>query len=142
MALKEKEVPVGCVVVYKNEIIGRGHNETVATRNATRHAEFVAIDQILQKYDESIFTECELYVTVEPCTMCASALVLLKFKRVYCGCMNDKFGGCGSVYSLNTCFDHQYSCINGLYAQEAIELLQQFYSQENPLAPNPKKKRK
>lgn len=143
-ALSEGEVPVGCVFVYKNEIIGSGYNQTVRTRNATRHCEMIAIDQILEKYDSKIFSECELYVTVEPCIMCAAALLILGIKVVYCGCKNEKFGGCGSVYSVNKIqtFYKNYECHSGIYENEAIELLQLFYEQENPLAPNPKKKKK
>jgi tRNA-specific adenosine deaminase 2 len=138
IALLEGEVPVGCVIVHNNEIIGRGHNRTVATRNGTRHAEFEAFDEILQKNDANVFNESILYVTVEPCIMCASALLLLKIKKVYCGCMNDKFGGCGSVYNVHQHQDvnqsfHNYECISGLFEVEGIELLKRFYEQENPL---------
>lgn len=144
-ALSEGEVPVGCVFVYNNEIIGSGYNQTVQTRNATRHCEMVAIDQILEKYDSKIFSNCTLYVTVEPCIMCAAALLILGVKVVYCGCKNERFGGCGSVYQVNTIqtpMYKTYECHSGIFEKEAIELLQTFYNQENPLAPNPKKKKK
>ena len=147
-ALNEGEVPVGCVIVYQDKIIGRGHNKTVESRNGTRHAEFEAFDQILNSgYDSSVFAECTLYVTVEPCIMCASALLLLKIKEVYCGCMNDKFGGCGSVYNVHSHQDDNHSfrnyvCHGGLYEQEGIDVLKRFYEQENPLAPKPQKKKR
>lgn len=151
MALQNGEVPVGCVVVYKDEkIIGRGANRTVETRNGTRHAEFEAFDQILSNNEYSspdIFQECTLYVTVEPCIMCASALLLMKIKNVYCGCMNDKFGGCGSIYNIHKHQDKlnsfcNYECISGLFANEAIDVLKRFYNQENPLAPKPQRKKR
>jgi len=103
--LELEEVPVGCVIVHKSTIIATGYNLTNHTRNATRHAEFVAIDKILLhsngQFTADIFQECELYVTCEPCIMCASALLLLRIKIVYFGCRNERFGGCGSVLSLH-----------------------------------------
>jgi tRNA-specific adenosine deaminase 2 len=117
------EVPVGCVIVYKDEIVGRGHNETVRSRNPTRHAEFVAMDQVLTKYKESVFLECDLYVTIEPCIMCASALKVCGFRSIHCCVGNDKFGGCGSVLNLISCGYHPN--------QKAIDLLQEFYKGEN-----------
>lgn len=151
MALRNGEVPVGCVIVHKDEkIIGRGANRTVETRNGTRHAEFEAFDQILSNPEYSspdIFQECTLYVTVEPCIMCASALLLMKIKKVYCGCMNDKFGGCGSIHNVNKHQDklnsfQNYECVSGLFAHKAIDVLKRFYNQENPLAPKPQRKKR
>jgi tRNA(Arg) A34 adenosine deaminase TadA len=101
-ALAVNEVPVGCVFVHARDgIIGRGHNNTVASCNATRHAELEAIDKILGEHGHSadVISECTLYVTVEPCIMCASALRQLRVRRVVYGCANDKFGGCGTLPS-------------------------------------------
>eukprot|EP00842_Homolaphlyctis_polyrhiza_P005796 jgi/Hompol1/6217/HPOL_002216-RA len=106
------EVPVGCVFVHDTDgIIGRGRNRTNETLNGTRHAEFEAIDQILEQrpkdtpldtYITSTFEQTDLFVTVEPCVMCASALRKIGIRRVVYGCGNDKFGGCGSVFCVNT----------------------------------------
>jgi tRNA-specific adenosine deaminase 2 len=98
-ALATSEVPVGCVFVHNSRgVIGRGHNYTVASCNATRHAELEAIRSILDSGEYSVkdFADCTLYVTVEPCIMCASALRQLHVRRVVYGCANDKFGGCGA----------------------------------------------
>ncbi|KAJ3023169.1 tRNA(adenine34) deaminase [Thoreauomyces humboldtii] len=96
------EVPVGCVFVLNGEVIGRGRNRTNETLNGTRHAEFVAIDQIAAAgHEVSVFSSVDLYVTVEPCVMCASALRHMQIRKVYYGAGNDKFGGCGSVFSIN-----------------------------------------
>lgn len=131
LALLSNEVPVGCVIVYKNEIIGFGHNETNKTKNPTKHAEFIAIDMVLEKYTKDIFQECELYVTIEPCIMCASALLLLNFKKVYCYAGNERFGGCGSCLSIHKDYDKKYDCY--IYpSNEPIELLKVFYEQDNP----------
>lgn len=132
LALSTNEVPVGCVIVYKDEVIAFGHNETNRTKNPTRHAEFIAIDKVLEKYPKDIFEECELFVTIEPCVMCSSALLLLKFKKVYCCAGNERFGGCGSCLNINQDYNfHKYLCY--LHpSTEAIELLKEFYEQDNP----------
>jgi tRNA-specific adenosine deaminase 2 len=100
-ALNASEVPVGCVFVHpEHGIIGRGHNNTVASCNGTRHAELEAIDQMLLRDGRPVPTvaECTLYVTVEPCVMCACALRHVGIRRVVFGCGNDKFGGCGAPH--------------------------------------------
>ena len=104
-ALDLGEVPVGCVFVHEGAVIGTGHNRTNLEFNATRHAEVVAIDEILLHsggaYDASIFSQCDLYVTCEPCIMCAAALAEVRVRRVFFGCHNYRFGGCGSVLKLH-----------------------------------------
>eukprot|EP00026_Physarum_polycephalum_P014416 Phypoly_transcript_14930.p1 GENE.Phypoly_transcript_14930~~Phypoly_transcript_14930.p1 ORF type:complete len:186 (+),score=19.00 Phypoly_transcript_14930:276-833(+) len=152
LALTQQEVPVGCVFVYQGEVIGRGSNKTNLKRDATRHAEFEAIDMILQdsdgRYTPDIFQHCTLYVTVEPCIMCAAALAILNIKTVVFGCGNERFGGCGSVLDVrNHCnfvvgeeLPPPYTCITGILKQECIDALQRFYEQENPNAPTPLKK--
>ncbi len=104
-ALEAGEVPVGCVIVRGKEIIGRGRNRTNETKNGTRHAEFYAIDQVIQTYPDSyeeILSQSTLYVTVEPCIMCAGALRHVGIKKVYFGCGNERFGGCGSILDVHT----------------------------------------
>lgn len=147
-ALENGEVPVGCLMVYNNEVLGRGRNEVNETKNATRHAEMVALDHVLQwchqenRNSKEVFKETVLYVTVEPCIMCAGALRLLNIPLVVYGCRNERFGGCGSV--LNVPADElprtgaPFKCISGFRSEEAVELLKLFYKQENPNAPKPK----
>jgi tRNA-specific adenosine deaminase 2 len=97
-ALRANEVPVGCVFAHPDHgVIGRGHNNTVASCNGTRHAELEAIDQMLLRDRQplEVVAACTLFVTVEPCIMCASALRQLGIRQVVFGCGNDKFGGCG-----------------------------------------------
>ncbi|KAG1963551.1 Cytidine/deoxycytidylate deaminase family protein [Pimephales promelas] len=109
-ALENGEVPVGCLMVYNNEIIGKGRNEVNETKNATRHAEMVALDQVLDwcrfraKDPKEVCEQTVLYVTVEPCIMCAAALRLLYIPLVVYGCINERFGGCGSVMDISS--DH------------------------------------
>eukprot|EP00884_Botryococcus_braunii_P005150 jgi/Botrbrau1/14636/Bobra.0364s0019.2 len=155
-ALERQEVPIGCVLVADDSIVAKGSNRTNESRNACRHAEMEAIDSVLQCHngDTSVFRKCELYVTCEPCIMCAAALRLLGFRKVYYGCANDRFGGCGSILpvhrlgcgscggettarTLGTGDDEAMECRGGLFKQEAVELLQAFYLMGNPKAPKP-----
>ncbi|XP_006749745.2 tRNA-specific adenosine deaminase 2 isoform X1 [Leptonychotes weddellii] len=120
--------------------------------NATRHAEMVAIDQALDwchrsgKSPSEVFEHTVLYVTVEPCIMCAAALRLMKIPLVVYGCQNERFGGCGSVLNIasadlpNT--GRPFQCIPGYRAEEAVEMLKTFYKQENPNAPKSKVRKK
>nr|XP_020756114.1 tRNA-specific adenosine deaminase 2 isoform X1 [Odocoileus virginianus texanus] len=151
-ALDNTEVPVGCLMVYNNEVVGKGRNEVNQTKNATRHAEMVAIDQALDwcrrrgKSPSEVFEHTVLYVTVEPCIMCAAALRLMRIPLVVYGCQNERFGGCGSVLDIasadlpNT--GKPFQCTPGYRAEEAVEMLKTFYKQENPNAPKSKVRKK
>ncbi|CAO2812928.1 unnamed protein product [Amaranthus hypochondriacus] len=154
LALERLEVPVGCVIVENEKVIASGSNRTNETRNATRHAEMVAIGSILQQWQRDglsqldiakRFGECVLYVTCEPCIMCAAALSFIGVKEVYYGCPNDKFGGCGSILSLHSTVSEHFNlaevkgfkCTGGIMASEAVSLFQTFYERGNPNAPKP-----
>ncbi|KAL2002242.1 hypothetical protein VTN02DRAFT_358 [Thermoascus thermophilus] len=142
-ALEAGETPVGCVLVYNGKIIGSGMNDTNRSMNGTRHAEFLALEEVLRTYPRSILRKTDLYVTVEPCVMCASALRQYQIRRVYFGCANERFGGTGSVLSLHSDpgIDPPYPVYSGLFHKEAIMLLRRFYIQENEKAPNPRPKK-
>ncbi|CAG9802618.1 unnamed protein product [Chironomus riparius] len=140
-ALREfNEVPVGCVFVYKNEIIARGHNLVNLTKNPTRHAEFVCIDKVLhyckinQLDFSDVFKEIIVVVNVEPCVMCMSALYDLKIKEIYYGCKNDRFGG-STVVNVANLVKTDTTLIGEINDKEAMDLLKQFYATGNPLAP-------
>ncbi|XP_010479229.1 PREDICTED: tRNA-specific adenosine deaminase 2 isoform X2 [Camelina sativa] len=158
LALEALEVPVGCVILEDGKVIASGRNRTNETRNATRHAEMEAIDQLVGQWQKNglspsqvaeKFSKCTLYVTCEPCIMCASALSFLGIKEVYYGCANDKFGGCGSILSLHLGSSQPsdileeaqagkgYKCRGGIMAEEAVSLFKCFYEQGNPNAPKP-----
>lgn len=145
-ALKAGEVPVGCVFVRGDSIIARARNRTNELRNGTRHAELEAIDDMLRDMPKKEYplSDVILYVTVEPCMMCASALRQLGIKQVFFGCENDRFGGCGSVLGVNKALVHpkhaSYEAISGYYREEAIMLLRSFYISENTNAPKPRSK--
>ncbi|KAB8069282.1 cytidine and deoxycytidylate deaminase zinc-binding domain protein [Aspergillus leporis] len=142
-ALETGETPVGCVLVHENQIVGSGMNDTNRSMNGTRHAEFVAIKEMLRTHPRSLLRSTDLYVTVEPCVMCASALRQYQIQAVYFGCRNERFGGTGSILSLHSDFsiDPPYPVYGGLFSKEAIMLLRRFYIQENEKAPKPRPKK-
>ncbi|CAN9507499.1 unnamed protein product [Ophioblennius macclurei] len=150
-ALENGEVPVGCLMVYDDQVVGKGRNEVNETKNATRHAEMVSLDQLLEwcrhgnQDARSVCKRTALYVTVEPCIMCAAALRLLNIPLVVYGCSNERFGGCGSVLDVSLARLPQsgtaFKCVSGHRAEEAVEMLKAFYKQENPNAPKPKTRR-
>ncbi|KAI5995535.1 cytidine deaminase-like protein [Pisolithus albus] len=178
-ALAAGEVPVGCVFVRNGEAIAKARNRTNELHNASRHAELEAVDLILANNDDGELTapsnryplsDTTLYVTVEPCIMCASALRQLGIKQVFYGCENDKFGGCGSVLGVNapsvtsflfilllptsssdlssSCLPRSsehpvhpaYDAIGGFLREEAIMILRRFYVTQNTNAPVPRQK--
>ncbi|KAL9586348.1 MAG: hypothetical protein Q9212_000966 [Teloschistes hypoglaucus] len=115
-------------------------NDTNRSLNGTRHAEFQAVDQILDTHPSSVFSDADLYVTVEPCIMCASAIRQLGIRAVYFGCSNDRFGGTGGVLSIHTdpSIDRPVLARGGILREEAIMLLRRFYIQENQKGSVPK----
>ena len=151
MALNGGEIPVGCVFVDEERgiIVSSGHNKTNDTRNGTRHAELVAMDKLIfcNDCDPDILSKCSLYVSCEPCIMCAAAIAKVGIKKVYFGCHNDRFGGNGSILPIHnvdeyTAPDQQYEVITGMMKDEAIELFQRFYESENRRAPEGKRRKK
>ena len=141
-ALRGGETPVACVLVLDGKVVARGMNDTNRSLNGTRHAEFLAISEFLALFSATRLKETDLYVTVEPCIMCASALRQYGIRTVYYGCGNDRFGGNGSVLSIHSdkSLDPPYPSYSGIYRKEAIMLLRRFYIQENENAPNPRAK--
>ncbi|KZV60278.1 cytidine deaminase-like protein [Peniophora sp. CONT] len=152
-AFNAHEVPVGCVFVRNGTVIARARNRTNELRNATRHAELEAIDAILA--DPNLTPQnaearacplggTTLYVTVEPCMMCASALRQAGLERCFFGAGNERFGGCGSVLGVNSAIPHPrlpaFPATGGLLREEAIMALRRFYITENTNAPVPKSK--
>ncbi|RYY72815.1 nucleoside deaminase [archaeon] len=148
IAIEHSEVPVGCVFVDRTtkEVLGSGFNQTNLTLNATRHAELVAIDAILSHgHSVEAFKNCDLYVTCEPCIMCAAALAKLQIAKVFFGCHNDRFGGNGSILHIHTNpygNAHAYDVESGVLKDEAIEIFQRFYDRENERAPESKRRKK
>ena len=141
LALDKGEVPVGAIFydIELQKIIARGCNSVNETKNATRHAEINCIDQVIKS--SSKWENIVVYVNVEPCIMCASALVDLKVPAVFFGCNNDRFGGCGSVLKVQDLLPSNITLFKGGFRQlEAVDLLKNFYKGENPNAPVEKRK--
>ena len=127
-AAQEGEVPVGCVIVRGDEIVGRGRNRREGSRSALAHAELEAIAQANQKLGGWRLWECTLYVTLEPCPMCAGAIINARIPRVVYGARDEKFGACRSVCSLfDMAFNHHPKVEGGVLEQEAIDLMQSFF---------------
>ncbi|TYZ58927.1 hypothetical protein PybrP1_010781 [[Pythium] brassicae (nom. inval.)] len=151
-ALPRGEVPVGAVFVFEGEIIARSANRVNELFDATKHAEVVAIEAIAAAYGADalrVLAATTLYVTCEPCIMCAGALAHVRIKKVYFGCHNDRFGGCGSVLNLHekvalpaSRLHAGFPTVSGLLKDDAITLLRRFYDSENPRVEDSKKRRK
>ena len=127
-AAERGEVPVGCVIVRGQEIVGRGYNRRETDKSALAHAEIQAIDQACRTLGGWRLWECTLYVTLEPCAMCAGAILNARIPRVVYGASDRKFGACGSVCSLFSMdFNHHPQVEAGLLEEESRALLQDFF---------------
>ena len=127
-AAAEGEVPVGCVIVRKGEIVGRGRNRRETGKTALGHAEIEAIGQACEKLGGWRLWECTLYVTLEPCPMCAGAIVNARIPRVVYGASDAKCGACGSVCDLFAMdFNHHPAVEKGVREAEAAALLTEFF---------------
>lgn len=126
----QNEVPIGAIVVDPNgKIIGRGYNRRELDQDATQHAEMIAIRQACDKLGTWRLIDCSLFITLEPCPMCAGAIINSRIKTVYFGALDPKAGAAGSVIDLFTVkkFNHHPQVIRGLYGKEAGELLTNFF---------------
>lgn len=128
-AAQKGEVPVGCVVVRDGAIIGTAHNRTEELRMATAHAEQLAIADAMRRLGSKLLDGCTLYVTLEPCPMCAGAIVLARIERVVFGAHDPKAGACETLYTLTADrrLNHRAKVRGGVLADRAQELLQEFF---------------
>src|SRR6184192_3534435 len=129
------EVPVGAVVVLAGKIIGRAHNQVELLKDATAHAEMLALTQAEEAVDDWRLTECDLYVTKEPCAMCAGALVHTRIQRVIFGCADPAAGAAGSVINLLQMpgFNHRCDIASGVLQNECATILQDFFRRRRNL---------
>ena len=125
------EVPIGCVIVFENRIIGRGYNRRNTDKNTLAHAEISAINKASKKMGDWRLEGCTLYVTLEPCQMCAGALVQSRIDRVVIGSMNPKAGCAGSVLNLLQIagFNHQVEIVQGVCQEESSSMLSSFFKE-------------
>lgn len=124
------EVPIGCVIVHQGKIIGRGYNRRNTDKNTLAHAEITAIKKASKIIGDWRLEECTLYVTLEPCQMCAGAIVQARIPEVVMGCMNPKAGCAGSILNILEMpeFNHQVSVTRGILEQECSNLLKLFFT--------------
>jgi len=127
-AAQEGEVPVGCVIVRQGEIVGRGRNRRETAKTALGHAEIEAIADACRQLGGWRLWDCTLYVTLEPCPMCAGAIINARIPRVVYGASDEKCGACGSVCDLFSMeFNHRPAVESGVQAQESSALLEEFF---------------
>ena len=128
-AYKKGEVPVGAVIVKNGEIIARGYNLKELKNDTTKHAEIIAIQKASKKIGGWRLLECDMYVTLEPCSMCAGAMIQARIRKVYIGTMDAKTGACGSVLNLlqDYPFNHLVEIETSVKQEECEKLLKEFF---------------
>ncbi|MCK5451581.1 MAG: tRNA adenosine(34) deaminase TadA [Candidatus Omnitrophica bacterium] len=128
-AAEADEVPVGAVIVYQDEVIARAHNQIKTLKDPTAHAEMIAITQAAAHLENERLNGCDLYVTIEPCSMCAGALVLGRLRRVVYGANDLKTGACGSALNLMKpgLLNHTIEVIGGVLEPECRIIIQDFF---------------
>jgi len=131
------EVPIGCVIVHEptEQIVGRGHNRRVADRDPTAHAEILALRQAGQRLGRWMLPDCALFVTLEPCPMCAGALVNARIGRLVYGCDDPKAGAIRSLYQIcqDPRLNHRVAVSGGILAEPCAELLKVFFQRQRQL---------
>lgn len=128
-ALEEDEIPIGALVVHDNKIIGRGRNQVERLNDVTAHAEILAITAASNHLQTKLLSECDLYVTAEPCLMCSGAVLLARFRSIYFCAFEPKFGAAGSLYNLldDNKYNHKVKVYTGIYENESKSLLEKFF---------------
>ena len=126
-----EEVPIGCVIVCDGQIIARGYNRRNTDKNTLSHAELNAIKKASKKLGDWRLEGCTMYVTLEPCQMCAGAIVQARIPEVMIGCMNPKAGCAGSIYNLlqEPAFNHQVSLFKGVLEEECSQMMKSFFKE-------------
>ena len=130
-AYDKKEIPVGAVIVKDNKIIARAHNVKEEKNDTTKHAEIIAIQKASKKLNAWRLTGCEMYVTLEPCSMCAGVLIQSRISKVYIGTMDYKTGACGSVLNLlkDYEFNHKVEMEKDILQEDCEKILKDFFKE-------------
>ncbi len=127
-AFDENEIPIGCVIVYENKVIAKAYNQVEKLKDSTAHAEMIAITQAESYLQSKWLKGCSLYVTIEPCLMCADAIVLSRIDRVLFGVSEPKTGAFGSVIDINKIgLNHQVDVVSGILEDKSLDLMQSFF---------------
>ncbi|MBQ8177642.1 MAG: tRNA adenosine(34) deaminase TadA [Clostridia bacterium] len=126
------EVPIGAVIVKDGKVIARAHNKKETKNQATRHAEIEAIEKATKKVGNWWLEDCDIYVTLEPCAMCAGALINSRLRNIYFGAYDKKAGCCGSLYNLpvDTRFNHRLGVEGGILQEECATLLTNYFKKK------------
>jgi len=129
LAYNSGEIPIGAVVVKDGRIIGRGHNRSEALKDPTAHAEIISITAASNSVDDKYLDDCSIFITVEPCIMCAGAILLSRIKNLYFGAFEPKYGACGSLHNLieNNVYNRKINVISGIMEEECGNLLKKFF---------------
>lgn len=128
-AYEKGEIPVGAVIVFDNMIIGKGHNQVETLKDPTAHAEIIALTSAAEYLTSKVLLGCTMYVTLEPCSMCAGAIVLAKLDALFFGAYDNKSGACGSVLNItnNKALNHRLNVTGGIMDDKCGELLRSFF---------------
>ena len=128
-AYEKLEIPVGAVIVKDGKIIARAHNLKESKQDTTKHAEILAIQKASKKLESWRLIDCDMYVTLEPCSMCAGALINARIRKLYIGTLDEKTGACGSVLNLfeDYKFNHKVEVEKGIMQKECEEILKNFF---------------
>ena len=134
-AFQEEEVPVGAVIVHQGKIIARGHNQVERLKDPTAHAEIIAITSAANYLGTKWLLQASLYVTIEPCSMCAGALVLARIKNIYFGASDPKTGACGTVINIvnHKKLNHRIKVTQGILQAECSSLLKDFFKKKRKI---------
>ncbi len=130
IAEENGDVPIGAVIVYKNQIIGKAYNQREQLNDPTAHAEIIALTQAAAARQSWRLNGCTIYVTLEPCPMCAGALVLSRMDRLVYGCNDPKTGACGSLYNIvqDERLNHRLEVTSGVLQEQCRRQLQEFFA--------------
>jgi tRNA(adenine34) deaminase len=131
-AFEEDEVPVGCVIVHNNRIISRAHNEVEKLKDPTAHAEMLALTSATHLLNSKWLNGAKLYVTIEPCSMCAGAIVLARITSVFYGADDPKTGACGSIFNIlnHKKLNHRVKTTKGILKKECGSLISDFFKKK------------
>lgn len=128
-AMLHNDVPIGCVIVFEDKIIASSHNKVELAQDSTSHAEMLAIRDALKTIEYKHLLECDMYVTLEPCPMCAGAIVLSRIRNIYIATKDSKSGACGSILNIasNENLNHRCNLYYGILEQESSQLIKHFF---------------
>jgi tRNA(adenine34) deaminase len=134
IAEENGDVPIGAIIVFENQIVGKAYNQREQLNDPTAHAEIIALTQAAAFVESWRLHGCTIYVTLEPCPMCAGALVLARMDRLVYGCDDPKTGACGSLYDIvrDKRLNHRLAVTTGVLADECGQLLRNFFEKKRP----------